>query len=108
MKEFNMGQTTRSPAQAMDVFRAEFDAAWAHGGLWSSIWHHFVSGRLARADAMVGLIEYMQEKGGVWFATMEDIARHIESLVTSGQWQPQTEQLPFWPEPVPQIVMPSR
>ena len=108
MKEFNMGQTTRSPAQAMDVFRAEFDAAWAHGGLWSSIWHPFVSGRLARADAMIGLIEYMQAKGGVWFATMEDIARHIEFLVTSGQWQPQTEQLPFWPEPVPQIVVPSR
>ncbi|MCB8877543.1 polysaccharide deacetylase family protein [Acidisoma silvae] len=108
MKEFNMGQTTRSPAQAMDVFRAEFDAAWAHGGLWSSIWHPFVSGRLARAEAMVELITYMKDKGGVWFATMEDIANHIDGLITSGQWQPRAEQLPFWPEPVPQIVFPSR
>ena len=108
MKEFNMGQTTRSPAQAMDVFRAEFDAAWTHGGLWSSIWHPFVSGRLARAEAMVELITHMKDKGGVWFATMEEIANHIDGLITSGQWQPRAEQLPFWPEPVPQIVFPSR
>ena len=47
MKEFNMGMTIQSPERAMDVFRAEFDAAWAHGGLWAAIWHPFVSGRLA-------------------------------------------------------------
>lgn len=108
MKEFNMGQTTRSPAQAMDVFRAEFDAAWTHGGLWSSIWHPFVSGRLARAEAMVTLIEYMKDKGDVWFATMEEIASHISGLMNRGQWQPRVEHLPFWPEPVTQIAFPSR
>ena len=108
LKEFNMGMTIQSPQRAMDVFRAEFDAAWEHGGLWSSIWHPFVSGRLARAHAMVELIEYMIAKGQVWFAPMEDIAAHINGLIARGEWTPPEEHLPFWTEPVPQIVTPSR
>ncbi|SNB76504.1 Peptidoglycan/xylan/chitin deacetylase, PgdA/CDA1 family [Arboricoccus pini] len=108
MKEFNMGMTIQSPARAMDVFRAEFDAAHAHGGLWAAIWHPFVSGRLARAEAMVELIQHMQAKGGVWFATLAEIAAHIEEVTAKGLWTPRRETLPFWPEPVPQLVVPSR
>lgn len=108
VKEFNMGMTIQSPERAMDVFRAEFDAAWQHGGLWSSIWHPFVSGRLARAQAMVELIEYMQAKGSVWFATMEEIAAHVDGTIKRGEWSPRSERLPFWPDPVLQIAMPSR
>lgn len=108
LKEFNMGMTIQSPARAMDVFRAEFDAAWNHGGLWAAIWHPFVSGRLARAEAMVELIEHMQAKGGVWFATLAEMAAHINEVIARGEWTPSVERLPFWPEPVPQAVLPSR
>ena len=55
---------------------------------------------------MVDLIEYMNSKGGVWFATMDEIARHIAGLVARGEWTPRKERLPFWAEPVPQIVRP--
>jgi hypothetical protein len=92
----------------MEVFRADFDAAWAHGGLWSSVWHPFVSGRLARAYAIVGLIEHMRAKGAVWFATMAEIGAHIGGLIERGEWSPMVERLPFWPTPVPQVVRPSR
>ena len=108
MKEFNMGMTIQSPRRAMDVFQADFDAAWAHGGLWAAIWHPFVSGRLARAEAMVSLIEHMQAKGNVWFATLADIGTHVQGLIDRGEWTPSVERIPFWPEPVPQIVRPSR
>jgi len=108
MKEFNMGMTIQSPERAMDVFRAEFDAAWNNGGLWAAIWHPFVSGRLARAEAMVRLIEHMQAKGDVWFATLAEIGAHIDSLVASGAWTPSRERLPFWPTPPTQIAKPSR
>lgn len=108
MKEFNMGMTIQSPQRAMDVFRADFDAAWQHGGIWAAIWHPFVSGRLARAQAMVELIEHMQAKGGVWFATLAEIGDHIHGLVERGEWTPQVERIPFWPEPVPQLARPSR
>jgi len=50
----------------------------------------------------------MQAKGGVWFATLDEIDAHIRGLVDSGAWTPPAEHLPFWPEPVPQIVRPSR
>lgn len=108
MKEFNMGMTIQSPERAMDVFRADFDAAWSHGSLWAAIWHPFVSGRLARAEAMVGLIEHMQAKGGVWFATLAEIGAHIQGLVDRGEWTPMVERIPFWAEPVPQLARPSR
>ncbi len=108
MREFNMGIPTKSPAQAMEVFRADFDAAWNHGGLWAAIWHPFVSGRLARAEAMVALFEHMGEKGGVWFATLAEIGTYIQGLVDRGEWTPSVEPIPFWEEPVPQLVRPSR
>jgi len=106
MRDFNHMLPIQSPRQAMQVFRSEFDAAWEHGGLWSSVWHPFVSGRTARAQAMVELMEYMQAKGDVWFATMQDIAKHIRGLIDSGAWSPRVENLPFWTEPVPQIARP--
>ena len=108
MREFNMGMTIQSPERAMDVFRAEFDAAWTHGGLWAAIWHPFVSGRLPRAAAMVELIEHMNAKGNVWFATLAEIGDHVQDLVRRGAWAPEVEKIPFWPKPVPQIVRPSR
>ncbi len=96
------------PARAREVFQADFDAAWQHGGLWTAVWHPFVSGRLARAEEQVRLIEYMMDKGGVWFATCAEIAAHIDGLVARGEWTPMVERVPQWPEPVEQLVTPSR
>lgn len=106
-REFNMAMTIQSPQRAMDVFRAEFDAAHAHGGLWAAIFHPFVSGRLARAEAMVKLIEHMQAAGGVWFAPMAEIAAHVQGLIDRGAWTPRVERLPYWTEPVTQVARPK-
>lgn len=100
--------TIRAPKEAINVFQADFDAAWAHGGLWISIWHPFVSGRLARAKAMVDLIEHMRDKGNVWFATLGEIADHVEELERLGKWKPRLETYPIWPHPVAQIGRPAR
>jgi peptidoglycan-N-acetylglucosamine deacetylase len=108
MKEFGYMMPIQSPERAMEVFRAEFDAAWTHGGLWVSVWHPFVSGRLARAVAMCGLIEYMMDKGDVWFAPMTEVAAHVRGLVSSGAWSPRTDEVPFWTDPVDHLVTPSR
>lgn len=104
MGEFGMSMPIRAPDRAMEVFRAEFDAAYRHGGLWVSVFHPFVSGRLARAEALAGLLEYMRDKGGVWFASMGDIAAHIRQLETDGTWQARRETLPFWDNPVEHLV----
>lgn len=108
MKEFGFMMPIQSPERAMDVFRAEFDAAWKHGGLWISVWHPFVSGRLARADALTGLIDHMLAKGDVWFAPMREIAAHVQGLIDRGAWKPRIDQVPFWTRPVDHLVTQSR
>lgn len=106
MKEFGFLMQIRSPERALEVFRAEFDAAWRHGGLWISVFHPFVSGRLARADALVELIEHMQTQGGVWFATMAEIAAYIRGLIDQGIWAPRCETLPHVTAPVEHLANP--
>lgn len=86
----------KSPAQAIEVFRAEFDARWEYGGFMTTTWHPFVSGRLARLHAIGQLIEYMLGKGGVWFATMEQIARHVRACIEDGRWQPRVIEMPYY------------
>lgn len=92
---FRSGAPIAAPRQAMEVFRAEFEAAWTHGGHWIPVWHPFLSGRLSRCMAIAGLIGEMQEKGGVWFATMGEIAAHLRVLMTSGAWSPGVERFPL-------------
>jgi peptidoglycan/xylan/chitin deacetylase (PgdA/CDA1 family) len=86
----------KSPAQALEVFRAEFDARWEYGGFMTTTWHPFVSGRLSRLHAVSQLIEYMADKGGVWFATLEDIALHVRSCIDNGTWQPRVVDMPYY------------
>ena len=105
-RDFNWNLPIKAPAEGMALFREEFDAAWSHGGMWVTIWHPFLSGRLGRAEAIVGLIEYMQARGGVWIATMAELAEHMHGLIARGEWSPRTETLPFWPEPVKPLVRP--
>ena len=100
MADINYEMPIRAPAEAVANFREEFDAAWDNGGLWIAVWHPFVSGRLARLRAVAQLIEYMQKKGKVWFAPMEDIAAHMRSVVASGQHKPHVDDLPYYPGPV--------
>jgi peptidoglycan/xylan/chitin deacetylase (PgdA/CDA1 family) len=90
----------KSPEAAVAVFRAEFDARWEYGGFFTTTWHPFVSGRLARLTAVAGLIEYMQGKGGVWFATMEEIARHVRRCIDDGSWSPRRVKMPYYDGPI--------
>ena len=88
------------PEQAIRGFRNEFDAAWEHGGLWIPVWHPFVSGRLARWVEVVKLLEYIRDKGNVWFARMDEIAQHVRNSVADGLYRPRVDELPFYEQPV--------
>ena len=69
------------PERAMEVFMAEFESARSVGGaLWIGVWHPFVSGRLSRWLRIEKMIEYMLGTEEVWFARLEDIARHVPAL----------------------------
>jgi peptidoglycan/xylan/chitin deacetylase (PgdA/CDA1 family) len=102
LKEFGYMLPIASPQRASEVFRSEFDSAWRHGAFWNAVWHPFVSGRMARCDAMVELIGYMKAQGGVWFARLDEIATHARREVAGG-WAPRVDRLPFWDAPIPGI-----
>ena len=99
-RAFDYLMTISPPARAIEVYKAEFDALWEMGGLFIPVWHPAVSGRPAQALAIRSLIEHMMAKGGVWFATLEDIARHATALIGTGAWSPRVETVPFYDEPV--------
>ena len=90
----------QSPSRGMDVFKEEFDAMYKHGGLWVTVWHPFASGRLARWEKVVELIDYMKGKGDVWFARMEDIAAHVYQCIENGSYVPRVDKLPYYAGPV--------
>lgn len=92
--EFGGWNAVAPPARAVETFKCEFEAAWRHGGLYAPVWHPFVSGRPSRVDAIWDLIEHMQAKGEVWFATLEEIASHIQGLIDDGSWTPRARPTP--------------
>lgn len=97
-----------APDRAMEVFMAEFHAMRrAGGGLWIGVWHPFVSGRLSRWQRIEQMIEEMQATGEVWFATLEEIARHCRSQHDAGKVSLRRQPLPYYdgasplPTPLP-------
>ncbi|BFM17365.1 polysaccharide deacetylase [Maricurvus nonylphenolicus] len=93
----------KSPDEAMNVFMSEFHAMHRNNGLWVSVWHPYISGRLARCERIEKMILDMQEAGGVWFATMEEIAAHVQKCIDDGSWTPRVDQLPYYDKPIPEI-----
>lgn len=100
-----------APERAMESFMAEFEAMrTTGGGLWIATWHPFVSGRLSRWLRVEKMIETMMETGEVWFATLEEIAGHINTLRASGEYDPRVDQLPYYdspqiPNPPPSVMI---
>ena len=86
----------KAASRGIEVFREEFDAMHTYGGLWIGVWHPFATGRLARWRKVVELIEYMQRKGDVWFARLEDIARHVRQCIDDGRYSPRIDKLPYY------------
>ena len=102
-REFSASAPISAPQRVLEIYRSEFDAAWEYGGLWMSVWHPFLSGRLARIRAVIELIEYMQAKGGVWFATTAEISKHARGSIKRKEWTPRVERLPAYSSPLPEF-----
>jgi peptidoglycan/xylan/chitin deacetylase (PgdA/CDA1 family) len=64
-----------------DVFQSEFDVAYDERGLYLLTMHPHIMGHRSRVALLDRLIKYMKSKPGVWFATHEQVARHVKSLM---------------------------
>jgi len=60
------------------VFQSEFDVAYEEGGLYLLTMHPHMTGHRSRVALLERLMLYMKKKGGVWFATHEQIANHVK------------------------------
>lgn len=66
-----------NPDEVLAIWRAEFDVAYEEGGLFILTMHPHVIGHRSRMRMLEQLVAHMQAKPGVWFATHEQIARHV-------------------------------
>ena len=63
-----------------EVFQSEFDVAHDEGGLYLLTMHPHIMGHRARVALLDRLIQHVKAKGGAWFATHEQVARHLKGL----------------------------
>lgn len=69
-----------SPSKVADLWSLELDALAADGGLFVLTNHPFASGRASRALALERVIERALATEGLWVASLEEIAAHVETL----------------------------
>lgn len=69
-----------TPAKALELWTVELDALVAEGGCFVLTMHPFLSGRASRAEALSRLIAHARAIEGLWIATLDEIARHVEAL----------------------------
>jgi len=65
------------PEAVLGIFRREFDRAWEERGLFLLTMHPHVIGYRSRIFILEELIAHMRSRDGVWFATHEQVARHV-------------------------------
>jgi peptidoglycan/xylan/chitin deacetylase (PgdA/CDA1 family) len=70
-----------SLASVYEVFQSEFDVAYQESGLYLLTMHPHMTGHRSRVAMLEKLIGYMKGKPGVWFATHEQIAQHVKSIM---------------------------
>jgi peptidoglycan-N-acetylglucosamine deacetylase len=63
------------PEGVLDIFRREFDAAYADGGIFQLTMHPHIISYRSRIWLLEELIREAQSRPGVWFATHADVVR---------------------------------
>jgi peptidoglycan/xylan/chitin deacetylase (PgdA/CDA1 family) len=68
-----------SPELLYQLYKEEFDGAYAEGTLIVLTLHPFMSGHRAPMRHLNEFVGYMKSKPGVWFATGEQIAQYVKA-----------------------------
>ena len=93
----------KSPDEAMNVFMSEFEAMRRHQGLWITVWHPFVSGRLARCERVSEMIEYMQEHRRCLVCDNGRDRQSRPKMHRRRFMGPQIDKLPYYDAPIPEL-----
>jgi peptidoglycan/xylan/chitin deacetylase (PgdA/CDA1 family) len=74
-----------SPRLIFQTFKDDFDVAYNEGTMFMLTMHPHLTPQRSRIKYLEELILYMKSKPGVWFATGEEIARHIQREFNLGR-----------------------
>jgi peptidoglycan/xylan/chitin deacetylase (PgdA/CDA1 family) len=70
-------RVTVPPRQIGAMWRDEFDRAYAERGLFQLTMHPHIIGHRSRFVVLVELVEHIKSRQGIWFATHDQVARHV-------------------------------
>jgi peptidoglycan-N-acetylglucosamine deacetylase len=75
-----LGQNGRMPSPTLlyQLYKEEFDGAYAEGTLFVLTLHPYLSGHRAPMQHLDEFVGYMKSKPGVWFATGGQIAKYLK------------------------------
>ncbi len=79
MNRFASLRPYTAPSNVFDIFKREFDAAYAEGGLFQLTMHPHISGYRSRVWILEELIRHIQSKKDVWFATHAEVVRYAKA-----------------------------
>lgn len=78
-----LGDRYSSPREVLQVYRDEFDRAYAEGTMFLLTLHPHYIGHRSRIVILEGLIQHMRTKPNVWWATHRQAAEYVKA--TAGQ-----------------------
>jgi len=81
----NRDKALTDPQTVFTFWRTEFEGFYRDGGCYVMTLHPFISGRHATMATIERLIGYIKSFPDVWWATMEDVTAHAESLLGEGK-----------------------
>jgi peptidoglycan/xylan/chitin deacetylase (PgdA/CDA1 family) len=67
-----------APSHVGEVWRREFDGAYAERGLFLLTMHPHIVGHRSRMSVLEELVQHIRSYSGVWFATHEQVARYVK------------------------------
>jgi len=68
------------PTSVLEIFKAEFDGAYAERGLFLLTMHPHIIGHRSRIALLERLTDYIRGHAGVWFATHLEIAQYVKAV----------------------------
>jgi peptidoglycan-N-acetylglucosamine deacetylase len=83
MVRFSALRPYTPPSAVEEIFRAEFDGAFAEGGLFLLTMHPHIIGHRSRLPLLERLIGHMKASGKCWFATHAQVAEWCKARAVS-------------------------
>jgi peptidoglycan/xylan/chitin deacetylase (PgdA/CDA1 family) len=78
MHRFQSLRPYTPPADVLDVFRRELDAAWDEGGIFQLTMHPHIIGYRSRIWILEEIIRHARGKAGTWFATHAQVVDWVK------------------------------